>query len=144
MDLNFTKADQEFRDEVRNFIAENFSPENNAGQNIEKYHEVTSDQMKEGILSWHKKLYKKGWIAPHWPVEYGGIDWSTTQRYIWDQECANAGTTPLIPFGLTMLGPVIIAFGNDYQKDWVLKGILSGDDWWCQGCLLYTSPSPRD
>ena len=123
MDLNFTKADQEFRNEVREFIAENFSSENNAGQNIEKYHEVTSDQMKEGILSWHKTLYKKGWIAPHWPVEYGGVDWSITQRYIWDQECANAGTTPLIPFGLTMLGPVIIAFGNDHQKDWVLKGI---------------------
>ena len=137
MDLNFTKADQEFRNEVREFIAENFSSENNAGQNIEKYHEVTSDQMKEGILSWHKTLYKKGWIAPHWPVEYGGVDWSITQRYIWDQECANAGTTPLIPFGLTMLGPVIIAFGNDHQKDWVLKGILSGDDWWCQG---YSEP----
>ena len=44
-----------------------------------------------------------------------------------DQECGNAGTTPLIPFGLTMLGPVIIGFGNDEQKDWVLKGILSGD-----------------
>ncbi len=108
MDLNFTKADQDFRNEVREFIAENFSSENNAGHNIEKYHEVTSDQMKEGILSWHKTLYKKGWIAPHWPVEYGGVDWSITQRYIWDQECANAGTTPLIPFGLTMLGPVII------------------------------------
>jgi len=137
MDLNFTKADQDFRNEVREFIEENFSSEINAGQNIEKYHEVTSDQMKEGILSWHKTLYKKGWIAPHWPVEYGGIDWSITQRYIWDQECANAGTTPLIPFGLTMLGPVIIAFGNDHQKDWVLKGILSGDDWWCQG---YSEP----
>ena len=79
MDLNFTKTDQEFRKEVREFIAENFSPEISASQNIEKYHEVTSDQMKEGILSWHKTLYNKGWIAPHWPVEYGGVDLSITQ-----------------------------------------------------------------
>ena len=43
-------------------------------------------------------LYKKGWIAPHWPEEHGGTGWNITQRYIWDQECANAGTTPLIPF----------------------------------------------
>ena len=49
MDLNFTKADQEFRDEVREFISENFSQENNASQNIEKYHEVTSDQMKVNL-----------------------------------------------------------------------------------------------
>ena len=137
MDLNFTKSDQQFREEVRDFISNNFSQPNASGQNIEKYHEVTSDQMKEGILEWHKTLYKKGWIAPHWPEEYGGVDWSITQRYIWDQECANAGTTPLIPFGLTMLGPVIIAYGNDHQKDWVLKGILSGEDWWCQG---YSEP----
>ena len=137
MDLDFTKDDQDFRLEVRDFIKNNFSQPNASGQNIEKYHEVTSDQMKNGILEWHKTLYNKGWLAPHWPVEYGGIDWSITQRYIWDQECANAGTTPLIPFGLTMLGPVIIAYGNDHQKDWVLKGILSGEDWWCQG---YSEP----
>ena len=137
MDLDFTKDDQDFRLEVRDFIKNNFSQPNASGQNIEKYHEVTSDQMKNGILEWHKTLYNKGWLAPHWPVEYGGIDWSITQRYIWDQECANAGTTPLIPFGLTMLGPVIIAYGNEHQKDWVLKGILSGEDWWCQG---YSEP----
>ena len=66
MDLNFTKSDQQFREEVRDFISNNFSQPNASGQNIEKYHEVTSDQMKEGILEWHKTLYKKGWIAPHW------------------------------------------------------------------------------
>jgi hypothetical protein len=59
MDLDFTKSDQEFREEVRDFISNNFSQPNASGQNIEKYHEVTSDQMKEGILEWHKTYIKK-------------------------------------------------------------------------------------
>ncbi len=130
MDLEFTKADEDFRLEVREFIKSNFPDKM---KDIEKRTDLTRD----GILTWHKALYKKGWIAPHWPVEHGGTDWTITQRYIWDQECANAGTTPLIPFGLTMLGPVIVEFGTDEQKDWVLKGILSGNHWWCQG---YSEP----
>ena len=130
MDIEFTKEDENFRLEVRDFIDKNF-PQNI--KDIDKRTDLTRDDM----FSWHKALYKKGWIAPHWPKEYGGTGWNITQRYIWDQECANAGTTPLIPFGLTMLGPVIIGFGNDNQKDWVLKGILSGEDWWCQG---YSEP----
>ena len=130
MDLAFTKEDEKFRHEVREFIDKNFPQKL---RDIDKRTDLT----REDMLSWHKVLYNKGWIAPHWPKEYGGTDWNITQRYIWDQECANAGTTPLIPFGLTMLGPVIIGFGNDEQKDWVLKGILSGDDWWCQG---YSEP----
>lgn len=130
MDLEFTKVDEDFRLEVREFIKSNFPDKM---KDIEKRTDLTRD----GILTWHKSLYKKGWIAPHWPVEHGGTDWTITQRYIWDQECANAGTTPLIPFGLTMLGPVIVEFGTDEQKDWVLKGILSGNHWWCQG---YSEP----
>jgi len=130
MDLEFTKADEDFRLEVREFIKSNFPDKM---KDIEKRTDLTRD----GILTWHKALYKKGWIAPHWPVVHGGTDWTITQRYIWDQECANAGTTPLIPFGLTMLGPVIVEFGTDEQKDWVLKGILSGNHWWCQG---YSEP----
>ncbi len=126
MDLAFTKEDENFRQEVKDFINKNFPQKL---KDIDKRTDLT----REDMLSWHKVLYKKGWIAPQWPEEYGGTGWNITQRYIWDQECANAGTTPLIPFGLTMLGPVIIGFGNEDQKDWVLKGILSGNDWWCQG-----------
>ena len=126
MDLAFTKEDENFRQEVKDFIDKSFPQKL---KDIDKRTDLT----REDMLSWHKVLYKKGWIAPQWPEEYGGTGWNITQRYIWDQECANAGTTPLIPFGLTMLGPVIIGFGNEDQKDWVLKGILSGNDWWCQG-----------
>ncbi len=88
-------------------------------------------------LAWQKILYRKGWVAPSWPVEYGGTGWTEMQNYIWNEENARAETTPLLPFGLSMVGPVIYTFGNEEQKKRFLPGILSGDDWWCQG---YSEP----
>ena len=92
---------------------------------------------KEDILAWHKVLHKKGWVAPHWPKEYGGCEWNVTQRYIWGEENARAETQPLLPFGLSMVGPVIYTYGNEEQKARFLPRILSGEDWWCQG---YSEP----
>ena len=48
---------------------------------------------KDDFLRWHKILAKKGWIAPEWPVEWGGKDWTVVQRYIFEEECAFAGTS---------------------------------------------------
>ena len=129
MDMRFSPDELAFRDEVREFIANNY-PQQLRGA---RRGEMTKDE----ILAWHRILYKKGWVAPHWPVEYGGCGWSITQRYIWNEESALAETTPLLPFGLAMVGPVIYTFGNEEQKKRFLPGILSGDDWWCQG---YSEP----
>ncbi len=76
-------------------------------------------------------------MAPAWPVEYGGTGWSAVQRHIWEEECARAGTPPILPFGVDMVAPVIMAFGNEAQKQHYLPRILSCDDWWCQG---YSEP----
>ncbi|MDE1173486.1 MAG: acyl-CoA dehydrogenase family protein [Parvibaculaceae bacterium] len=130
MDMSFSPEELAFRDEVRTFIAENYPAEL---RGIKTRAEMT----KEQILLWHRVLYRKGWIVPHWPVEYGGTGWSITQRYIWNEECARAETTALLPFGLSMVGPVIYTFGNEEQKKRFLPGILSADDWWCQG---YSEP----
>ncbi len=130
MDMSFSPEELAFRDEVRTFIAGNYPAEL---RGIKTRAEMT----KEQILLWHRVLYKKGWIVPHWPVEYGGTGWSITQRYIWNEECARAETTSLLPFGLSMVGPVIYTFGNEEQKKRFLPGILSADDWWCQG---YSEP----
>ena len=92
---------------------------------------------REDSLRGQRVIYKKGWVAPHWPVECGGTGWTITKRYIWNEENARAETTPLLPFGLSMVGPVIYTFGNEEQKKRFLPGILSGDDWWCQG---YSEP----
>ena len=132
MDMRFSPEELAFRDEVREFIASNYPQELKGGARRSR-----GEMSKEDILRWHRILYKKGWVVPHWPVEYGGTGWSITQRYIWNEENARAETSPLLPFGLSMVGPVIYTFGNEEQKKRFLPGILSGDDWWCQG---YSEP----
>jgi alkylation response protein AidB-like acyl-CoA dehydrogenase len=88
-------------------------------------------------VRWHKILHAHGWGAPSWPVEYGGTGWTATQRLIFDDECAMAGAPRLIPFGHNMVAPVIMKFGNQWQKDRFLPKILAMDEWWCQG---YSEP----
>ena len=129
MDVEFTKEDEAFRQEVRRFIAENY-PKHLADTQ-------RPDLSKEDFLAWHKVLYKKGWVAPSWPEEYGGTGWSVTQKYIWNEENAAFGTIPPLPFGVQMLGPVLYTFGTQEQKDKLLDNILSGETWWCQG---YSEP----
>lgn len=130
MDMSFTPEEMAFRDEVRTFIADNYPKDL-------KSKRTRGEMSKEDILTWHRILYKKGWVVPHWPVEYGGTGWSITQRFIWNEENARAETQALLPFGLSMVGPVIFNYGNEEQKKRFLPGILSADDWWCQG---YSEP----
>ena len=132
MDMRFSPEELAFRDEVREFIASNYPQELRGGARRSR-----GEMSKEDILRWHRILYKKGWIVPHWPVEYGGTGWTITQRYIWNEENARAETSPLLPFVLATAGPEIYTFGNEEQKKRFLPGILSGDDWWCQG---YSEP----
>ena len=133
MDLTFTPEEEAFRAEVRAFIAEAKPklPKTDVGA------PEAANRSKDDYLAWHKLLYKKGWVAPHWPAQYGGTGWNVTQRFIFNQECADAETPTTLPFGLTMCGPVIFNFGNDEQKKRFLPRILSGEDWWCQG---YSEP----
>jgi len=131
MNLEFSPEEIAFRDEVRAFIAENYPVELRGKQ------DEGDELSKEDFLSWHKVLAKKGWVAPAWPVEYGGTGWTPTQRYIWSEETARADCIRLMPFGLTMVGPVIYTFGTPEQKAKFLPRILSGEDWWCQG---YSEP----
>ncbi len=131
MDLEFSAEDLAFRDEVRTFIAENYPAQLRGKQ------DEGEELGKEDFLAWHRVLARKGWVAPAWPVEYGGTGWSSTQRYIWSEETARADCIRLLPFGLTMVGPVIYTFGTPEQKARFLPRILSGEDWWCQG---YSEP----
>lgn len=131
MDLEFSPEDLAFQQEVRTFIAENYP------QRLRGKQDEGEELSKEDFLSWHKVLAKKGWVAPAWPVEYGGTGWTPTQKYIWSEETARADCIRLMPFGLAMVGPVIYTFGTPEQKARFLPRILSGEDWWCQG---YSEP----
>jgi alkylation response protein AidB-like acyl-CoA dehydrogenase len=131
MDLNFTPEEQKFRDEVRTFIRGNLPKD--ISEKI-----VQSKRLeKEDFLRWHKILAKKGWAAHTWPREFGGPGWNAVQQYIFEEEGADAGAPPLLPFGLRMVAPVIMKFGSKAQQDHYLPRILSGEDWWCQG---YSEP----
>jgi alkylation response protein AidB-like acyl-CoA dehydrogenase len=88
-------------------------------------------------VRWHRILARRGWVAPGWPREYGGPGWTPVQRHIFEEECARAGTPPVLPFGVNMVAPVIMAFGSEEQKAHYLPRILSCEDWWCQG---YSEP----
>jgi len=82
---------------------------------------------------WQAILHAKGWLAYHWPREYGGTGWSPVQRYIFEKECALADAPGLPVLGLKLLGPVLYTFGTPEQKAHYLPRILSGEHYWCQG-----------
>ena len=131
MDLNYSQDESAFRDEVRGWLKANLPQD--LRDKIANYEELG----REDLMRWHRILAKKGWVAPAWPKEFGGTDWNVVQRYIFEEECGFAGTPPLIPFGLSMCGPVILRFGTPEQKKRFLPGIYNGDVFWCQG---YSEP----
>ena len=131
MNLNYSDADDAFRSEVRAWLAQNLPRDLQA--RVQNHRRM----QKDDFVRWHKTLAKKGWVAPAWPVEYGGTGWNATQRHIFDEECAAAGTPPVMPFGIAMVAPVIMKFGNDEQKKYYLPRIYDCTDWWCQG---YSEP----
>ena len=130
MDTSYSAQDIAFRDEVRAFFAENYD------QGIQD-RTKNPDTFKAAVIEWQKKLHQQGWVAPGWPVEHGGTGWNPTQKFIYDSERAAAGVRDVVPFGLTMVAPVIYTFGTQEQKEKFLPRILASDDWWCQG---YSEP----
>ncbi len=131
MNLLFSPKDEEFRASVREFAKKNMLPDTSkrVGNGLRIH--------KEDILNWQKILYKKGWGAVSWPAQFGGPGWNATQQYIFEEETSAANAPIQLPFGLKMVGPVIMAFGNKTQQDYYLPRIISGQDWWCQG---YSEP----
>jgi alkylation response protein AidB-like acyl-CoA dehydrogenase len=131
MDLKFTASEEAFRADVLEFLRTSL-PERIA-QKVHAGTHLTRDDMAH----WHGILNAQGWLANHWPKEYGGPGWNAVQKFIFENECAIAGAPRIVPFGVNMLGPVLIKYGSDAQKRHWLPRILDGSDWWCQG---YSEP----
>jgi len=131
MDLNYSPEETAFRDEVRAWIAANLAAD--VRDKVLNYRELSKDD----LLGWHKTLAKKGWVAPGWPKEWGGTDWTVVQRYIFEEECGAAGCPPIVPFGVRMCAPVLLRFGTDAQKQRFLPRMYNGEDFWVQG---YSEP----
>ena len=131
MNLNYTEAETAFQDEVRTFLDAELPTALAAKVKGQKR------LKKEDYETWHQALRGRGWLAWHWPKEYGGTGWSPVEKHIFEEECIKAGAPRVVPFGLNMLGPVLIKFGSEAHKEYYLPRILSGEDWWCQG---YSEP----
>ena len=131
MNIEFSKDDLEFQQKVRNFISKNLS--NELRNKVANGGEIS----KEEIISWQKALHRENLFAPGWKKEFGGAELSASKRYILDQELALADTPTIIPFGVTMIVPVLIHYGTPKQQSFFLPKNLNSDHWWCQG---YSEP----
>jgi alkylation response protein AidB-like acyl-CoA dehydrogenase len=131
MHLSYTPEEEAFRAEVRAFLATELPEEMRdrvrSGRRLDKV----------DILRWQNILYRRGWGAGMWPKRFGGADWTVFQQYIFDEECAIAGTPMQLPFSIKMVAPVLMTFGSAAQQEYFLPRILAGEDWWCQG---YSEP----
>src|SRR5262245_36659522 len=110
MEMTFAPEHRAFREEVRAWLAERMPRHNRAKAEVDapfEHHEV---------MEWHKVLHEKGWVAPHWPREHGGPGLDVTSRFILAEELELAGAPHLSVFGLSMVGPLLMQFGSEAQK----------------------------
>jgi alkylation response protein AidB-like acyl-CoA dehydrogenase len=131
LNLEFSAEETRFREQVRAFLRRCLPAELSA--KVLGLKRLT----REDIIGWHRILHSAGWSAPSWPKEFGGTGWSAIEQHIFDEECSIAGAPPIVAFGVRMVAPVIMAFGNRAQQEYFLPRILSGEHWWCQG---YSEP----
>ncbi|KAI3601984.1 Acyl-CoA dehydrogenase, long-chain specific [Cupriavidus necator H850] len=131
MDLRFTAEEQAFREEVRTF-AQASLPEDIRNK-------VLTHQRveKDDYIRWHRILQARGWGAPTWPRQWGGTGWTALQRLIFEIETFRAGAPRMLPFGLTMIGPVLMKYASPEMQQRFLPRIPNIDDFWCQG---YSEP----
>ena len=133
MELNYSKEELAFRDEVRQLLRDELTPEIIAGNK----NTTTALGNNDAAMAWQAILNRRGWAGVAWPKEFGGTGWSSNQRYIFNSECERAGAPKLIPLGLRMLAPVLFKYGTKEQQDHYLPKMLSAEHYWCQG---YSEP----
>ncbi len=133
MNLEFSEADRKFQQEVRQWLETAWPVEMRERQSRSALGKLAKDD----LVGWQKRLAEKGWAAVNWPTEMGGAGFSATQKYIFDLERARVGAPGVIPFGMSMVAPVLMKFGTQAQRDRYLPDILNSNVWWCQG---YSEP----
>ena len=130
MHLEFTLQEWAFREEVRSFLREHLPQD-------------LRDKVRGGCRSRATStcvaaLPARAWLGRDgWPKEFGGAGWNAVQQYIFEEEAAMADAPRILPFGVKMVAPVLIAFGSAAQQRRFLPPISAGEAWWCQG---YSEP----
>ena len=107
MNLQFTQEELDFQKEVRDWITENY-PEDMKDRLMNS---PNGHVTKEEHVKWQQALYSKGWAGVNWPKEYGGASFTASQKYLFSKEMAAARAPGFTAFGISMVAPVIMAFG---------------------------------
>jgi alkylation response protein AidB-like acyl-CoA dehydrogenase len=132
---------EEFRSDVRTWLAENF-PASLKGRGAALMGAETIDSKESNAIGWGKCLGAKGWATPTWPAEYGGGGLTQTQSGVLNQELDRAGAfNPLVRttgMGITMVGPTILEYGSEDQKQRHIPRICRGEVFWALG---YSEPN---
>lgn len=121
--------DAAFRATVRQWIEANYPPE--------LRHPPKRLHWRENQV-WYRKLAARGWLAPGWPREHGGMGLSAARQLIMIEELERHGCARTNDHGIVMVGPLLIRYGTEEQKTLFLPRILSGECIWCQG---YSEPN---
>ncbi len=137
MEFRDSPNEASFRADVRQFIAGHLPANWERPDDDNAMVEPADPARRNFLQQWRKALGQRGWIAPHWPPEYGGAGMSQSEQFIFNEEMAEARAPDSGGFGVTMSGPTLILYGTDEQKRRHLPGITSGDVVWCQG---YSEP----
>jgi alkylation response protein AidB-like acyl-CoA dehydrogenase len=135
LDLRFGQHEEQLRTKVRTFLTEQLGD----GGDEDSTFMARDDATFNKALDFNRELAKRGWIAPAWPKEYGGLDATIAEQMVFNEEFGYFGApdTGTRGFGVGMIGPTLIVHGNAEQKARYLPRITSGEDIWCQG---YSEP----
>jgi acyl-CoA dehydrogenase len=130
-----------FRSDVRAWLAENCPPEKRGrmGEDDHCFGGRNWVFKNEAQRVWLERMAARGWTAPEWPTGYGGGGLSGAEAAILREEMARIEAhSPLTSLGVWMLGPALLRFGTEAQKQKYLPGIVRGEIWWAQG---YSEPN---
>ena len=132
MEFRDSPEEASFRGAVRGFIKENLPGDYTPSDPF-----AEEEAQRDFARTWRNALARRGWIAPHWPKEYGGASMSVSEQFVFNEEMAEARAPQVGGMGVAMIGPILIRFGTDAQRTEFLPGITSGESVWCQG---YSEP----
>ncbi len=146
MDWSDTAEQAAFRAQVRSVIDAHLparyrhqAEQAHAGERVWEFDRKSADAgARSAAVEWATALSARGWVAPHWPREYGGAGLTPMEQFVFNQEMAEAGAPTVGGSGVSLLGPTLIIHGTPEQKAEHLPRILSGEVAWAQG---YSEPS---
>ena len=137
MDFNYSEEAEAFRREFRQWLDANVPTRSPSERRPEFMLGDTSDW--DFHLQWHKKMHAAGWVGISWPREYGGRGATLEQQLVYAEELVRSDAPGLVNgIGIGLVGPTLIQWGTEEQKQRYIPKILSAEEIWCQG---YSEPN---